>query len=83
MYPWAEWLDGRVWLVRIDKDFSCLSESLRSQAHSWGRLLGVLVATRGLDGGVLIQAYPTTSTWRPNLSALKLPTQRAYVDNPR
>jgi hypothetical protein len=69
-YPWAAWLDGRVWLLRAHHDFMCLVSSIQSQAHSAGREAGVAVVTRDLGLGVLVQAYPVGATWRPNLAAI-------------
>lgn len=33
-YPFADWLDGRVWLLRSNLDFLCLPVSIRGQAGS-------------------------------------------------
>jgi hypothetical protein len=88
-YPWGEWLDGRVWFVRTQVDFVCLQMSIQSMAHGWAHTLGVAVTTRlvesqGIDG-VLIQAYPLDSTWKPNLAKVSLTKVRnkATFANPR
>jgi hypothetical protein len=69
-YPWGDWLDGRVWLLRAHHDFMCLLSSLQSQAHTAAKDAGVAVATRDVGLGLLVQAYPNRSTWKPNLSAI-------------
>jgi hypothetical protein len=88
-YPWHDWLDGRVWFVRTNVDFRCLELSVQSMAHGWARTLGVSVSTRlvaseGMEG-VLMQAYPTDSTWKPNLAKISLTKVRnkATLNNPR
>lgn len=31
-YPWEEWADGGVWLLRRGEDFDCLARNMRAQA---------------------------------------------------
>lgn len=83
-YPWGDWLDGRVWYVRVHHDFMCLVSSIQAQAHNWAHLMGVSVCTRDTGLGVLIQAYPSGSTWKPNLSAISSTAiKKACIDNKR
>lgn len=83
VYPWADWLDGRVWYIRVNTDFLCLPASIGSQAHSWAKLAGMSVSTRLVYGGILIQAYPTGSTWKPNLAAIDENKIRKSLANAR
>lgn len=82
-YPWKDWLDGQCWLIRTHSDFTCMDTSLVSQAHTWGKLLGVAVAARLCAGGVLMQAYPMNSTWKPRLSHVDERKIRKALENPR
>ena len=82
-YPWADWLDGRCWYLRLSSDFSCLAESIRSQAHGWGKIMGVSVTTRDVIGGVLVQAYPAGSKWKPNLGMVSTGSIKKCVENKR
>lgn len=70
-YPWGDWLDGRVWFVRVHADFMCLVSSLQSQAHTAAKEAGVAVTTKDVGLGLLVQAYPVGSTWKPNLATGK------------
>lgn len=82
-YPWGNWLDGRVWLLRVHHDFMCLVPSIQSQAHVAAREAGVAVVTRDLGLGVLVQAYPIGATWRPNLAAVKVSKIDKAMENKR
>jgi hypothetical protein len=86
-YPWADWLDGRVWLLQRElgdvADFSCLDTSMQAQARGWGLKLGVAVCTRLVSVGLLVQAYPVGSTWKPNLSAIDEKAIKRAMANPR
>lgn len=74
-YPFADWLDGRVWLLRYHLDYTCLALSMQSMLYTAARDQGVLVCTRLVGwegpsesaGAVLVQAYDKDSTWKPNL----------------
>jgi hypothetical protein len=82
-YPWTAWADGRVWLVRWMQEFPCVPSSIQSQAHMWAGRMGLSVATRQVDGGVLMQFFPQGSTWKPNLSAVNENRIRKAVENTR
>jgi hypothetical protein len=83
-YPWTDWLDGRVWYLRMGgTDFMCLPDSMGSQARTWATLMGKSVSTRRVYGGILIQAYSTGSTWKPNFSAIDENKIRKAKDNAR
>ena len=88
-YPWERWLNGQVWFLRTRADFTCMEVSIQGQAHMWAAKFKVSVTTRVVDevglAGVMLQAYPIDSTWKPNL--IKFPLgkvrTRAMADNPR
>lgn len=88
-YPWEKWLDGRVWFLRTHTDFTCMEVSIQGQAHLWASKLKLSVSTRVVsDGtltGVIVQAFPRHSTWKPNLAEFPLVKvrNRVYADNPR
>lgn len=90
-YPWADWLDGRVWLVRWGADFLCEPASIAGQAHTHARKADMAVATRTIvwdDGtevrfAVMLQTYPVGSTWRPNLAAIPWERIKKVMANPR
>jgi hypothetical protein len=82
-YPWDDWTDGRVWLLRDNADFTCMPKSIRSQVAKIASKRGLQLASRLLDGGVLVQAYPAGSTWKPNLAAINQRRIRKAMDNPR
>jgi hypothetical protein len=85
-YPWADWLDGRVWLLRMapyGNDFDCFERSMQSQVHTWAIKYGLSVVTRVVTMGLLVQAYPTGSTWKPNLGAIQEVTIKRAMTNPR
>lgn len=85
-YPWAEWLDGRVWLLRTrvyGDDFTCLETSMQGMCRTWAAKHGLTVATRLVTVGLLVQAYPAGSTWKPNLSAIDDRTIKKALANPR
>jgi hypothetical protein len=76
-YPFDDWLDGRVWLLRERLDFTCQLESMSSQVYLAARRAEMSCATRIVvidwndplqpQYGILVQAYPHGSTWKPNL----------------
>jgi len=80
MYPWADWLDGRIWWIQSRVDFFCLIVSIQSQAHLHARKSSVSVATRLVTAqqgeGLLVQAYPPNSTWKPNL--INIPVHKLF-----
>jgi hypothetical protein len=51
-YPWAEWLDGRVWKLTQGEDFSSKPRIFGNMARGSGARRGVKVETR-VDGDVL------------------------------
>lgn len=81
-YPFDNWLDGRVWLLRERLDFTCQLESMASQVYQAARRMDMNCAakivvidwTNPLEPqyGILVQAYPYGSTWKPNLVNVNL-----------
>lgn len=86
-YPWTDWLNGKCWYIRTQADFLCLEMSIQGQAQSWAKKLGVAVTTRLVVGGVLVQAYPLGSTWKPHLANITLndlvKAANRHINNPR
>jgi hypothetical protein len=56
---------------------------MQAQARGWGLKLGVAVCTRLVSVGLLVQAYPIGSTWKPNLSAIEERDVKKAMVNPR
>ncbi len=88
-YPFDDWLDGRVWLLRYQSDFTCLAMSMQSLVYAAARVRGVNVSTMlvgyGPDwsGAVLVQAYPVGSTWKPNLGNVRWRDIKKAIENAR
>lgn len=51
-YPWAQWLDGRLWKLTKGEDFRVDPKVLRNQAHRQGITFNVNVRTH-VDGDIL------------------------------
>ncbi len=89
MYPWENWLDGRVWLLVESKDFTCRPQSMRSQVRKAALAGGQQVTTRvsvplvGDPTMLLFQAFPADSTWKPNLPAISWKRVKKTLANPR
>lgn len=81
-YPFDDWLDGRVWLLRERLDFTCQIESMASQVYLAARRADMCCATKIVtidwsnplepQYGILVQAYPNDATWKPNLVNINL-----------
>lgn len=60
-YPWDEWLDGSVWLLRQGEDFSTSMISFRATASKMAKRNGKKVRSRTVNDehgeGLAIQAY--------------------------
>ena len=57
MYPWEDWLDGGVWMLKPGEDFTIPAKSLRNMAFQAGYRRSVNITTRiAEDGTVYIQA---------------------------
>ena len=57
VYPWGEWLDGRVRKLTPGEDFVTNVTGFRNVCHKAARRHGVKVATRMEDGSFYLQAY--------------------------
>ena len=56
-YPWDEWLDGQVWLLKRDKDFAPTPQSMRAYVYRAARSRGIGVETvRGIGGALYVRA---------------------------
>lgn len=60
-YPWDEWLDGSVWLLRKGEDYGITTPSMRAAASRAAKAAGKKVRSRIIkddDGEALVvQAY--------------------------
>ncbi len=55
-YPWHEWMDGDVWEIEAQKDFTCQYASFVTLSHDVARKRGGKVRTKRLrNGNVLLQ----------------------------
>jgi hypothetical protein len=52
IYPWPEWMDGRIHKLYQDKDFpNALVSSFRVRAHQVAKSYGLKVKTQIVDNG--------------------------------
>ena len=56
-YDWDNWLNGDVWLIEKDADFTCDPNSFRSQVDIAARARGLRVRTKKVPEGMQIQAH--------------------------
>lgn len=49
VYPWNEWMDGRVWKLKSGTDFKCSPRSIAMMASTRSRTRGGTAITR-VDG---------------------------------
>jgi hypothetical protein len=60
-YPWDEWLDGSIWLLRKDEDYSSTTLSFRATISKTAKREGKKVRSRTVKDergeGLAIQAY--------------------------
>lgn len=65
-YPWEEWLDGSVWQLRKDEDYSISTASMRAAASRAAKAAGKRLQsriTKDDDGeGLVIQAHEIGAT---------------------
>jgi hypothetical protein len=62
-YPWEEWLNGEVWELFSDEDFTAKTRTIVATARIRGRKMGGSVRTRLLQGesgreSVVLQFQP-------------------------
>jgi hypothetical protein len=67
IYPYDEWLDGRIWKLLEGTDYEASLESLRACIYAAAKRRGVMVQTSAImDGaGIVVQA---NKKWRPLLA---------------
>ncbi len=60
-YPWDEWLDGSVWLLRKGEDYAATTLSFRATVSKTAKREGKKVRSRTIKDeqgeGLAIQAY--------------------------
>lgn len=54
-YPWNEWLDGRVWELRPNHDFSCSTTKMKEIIFKEASRRGDLVDAKIRNGRVYMQ----------------------------
>ena len=58
IYDWDKWLDGNIWELKRDVDFTCEAATMRNGARQAGRSRNVKVRTNVVDSNTLvIQSY--------------------------
>jgi hypothetical protein len=55
-YPWAEWLDGQIRMLKAGDDFDCKPSTLTTLARNAAKRQGKVIQSRLVDGGIVIQA---------------------------
>lgn len=56
MYPWAEWLDGKIYKLTKGEDYKSQTDSFRSTAQEHARKRGKVLRTKVTENGIVIQA---------------------------
>ena len=59
-YPWDEWLDGGIWLLKPGEDFSCQPANFRSLAFTQARARNLSLRTLTTADGFVLQAREKT-----------------------
>ncbi len=54
-YPWHEWADGNLWLLKRGEDYVIADLTMQNTAHIHARNHGMKVVTRTHKDGVLVQ----------------------------
>jgi len=44
-YPWAQWTDGKTWILTAGVDFSCSPASFKAAVHAAARRMGLVART--------------------------------------
>lgn len=56
-YDWDAWLDGKIWRLKYDEDFSNPPESFRAMLHTMAKKYGKKVKTSRVGNDIIVQAY--------------------------
>lgn len=56
-YPWTKWLDGEIWVLKMDEDFKVAPYTFRAIAYVAAKRKGMRLRTELRDTEVVIQAY--------------------------
>ena len=53
-YPWAEWLDGNIWMLKQGEDFFADMRSMRVMTYNMAKKFGLRVNTTVVDERTLV-----------------------------
>lgn len=53
-YPWEEWLDGNIWMLKQGEDFFADIKSMRVMSYNMAKKVGLRVNTTTIDERTLV-----------------------------
>jgi hypothetical protein len=56
-YPWHQWLDGQVWVLKKGEDYDIQTLSMRVQCHARAEKRGLKARVRASGDTIWVQAY--------------------------
>lgn len=60
-FPWSEWMNGCIWRVKRDVDFTTRADSFRSELHRQAFRLRKTVQTRIVDEKTIVFQFSDKS----------------------
>ena len=60
-YPWAEWLDGQIRMLKAGDDFDCKPSTLTTLARNAAKRQGKVVQSKVVEGGLVLQAVEASA----------------------
>lgn len=64
-YPYDEWFDGSIWLLKPGEDFTCKVTSLQTRLRSEASRRGHRLTFLSRDEGVYIRIAPLSTEQKP------------------
>lgn len=61
-HPWDEWLNGEVWALSANEDFSGRVIPMRTQVYAAAKARDLRVRSRIKNGKLIVQAYTPNGT---------------------
>jgi len=58
LYPWDEWLDGRIWRLKAGEDFTIPLENMRNLVWQETRTRDLRLTTATVEGDLIIRVLP-------------------------
>ena len=55
-YPWGDWFNGRIWVLRPGEDFAGAPRAFRTTIYGAAKRHGIVVRTAQVDGTIIVQA---------------------------